>query len=114
VLALAAVPFVVSEVGALRGNWDDIRAEADLYAELPTAIARAGGAGAVKRCHVYTGPYQVQALAWRLKMHSGDVDIVVRPPGIVFAPRYSALARDPRFAPLTATHDWVVRRTCRA
>ena len=68
----------------------------------------------MKRCKVYTGNFQVQAVAWHLKMHSGDVGIDPRPPGIVFAPRYSDISRDARFPLLTETRKWVVRRRCGA
>jgi hypothetical protein len=111
-LALAALPFVLSDLGSLRDNARAIRSEADFYGSLPAAIAKAGGPAAVKRCKVYTGNYQVQAVAWYLNMPSGQVGIDPRPPGIVFAPRYSAISRDTRFPLLTETRKWVVRRSC--
>ena len=66
VLALVALPFLIADVGSLRRNVNAIRSEADFYDALPAVIAKAGGRDAVKRCKVYTGPYQVQALAWHL------------------------------------------------
>jgi hypothetical protein len=114
VLALAALPFVVSDLGSLRDNAKSIRSEADFYGTLPAAIAKAGGPAKVKRCKVYTGNFQVQAVAWHLNMPSGEVGIDPKPPGIVFAPRYSAISRDARFPLLTETRKWVVRRSCAA
>jgi hypothetical protein len=113
-LAAAAAPFVLADVDELRVAADKTRAEADFYDTLPAAIAKAGGRDAVKRCKVYTGPYQVQAVAWHLKTHSGEVGIDPEPPGILIAPRDSALARDARFPLLTTTRRWVVRRACDA
>jgi hypothetical protein len=114
VLALVALPFVVSDLGSLRDNARSIRSEADFYGTLPAAIAKAGGPAKVKRCKVYTGNYQVQAVAWHLNMPSGQVGIDPKPPGIVIAPRYSAISRDTRFPLLTETRKWVVRRSCAA
>ena len=111
-LALAALPFVLSDLGSLRDNAKAIRSEADFYGSLPAAIAKAGGPAKVKRCKVYTGNFQVQAVAWHLNMPSGEVGIDPKPPGIVFAPRYSAISRDARFPLLTETRKWVVRRRC--
>ena len=45
-------------------------------------------------------------------MPSGQVGIDPLPPGIVIAPRYSAISRDPRFPLLAETRKWVVRRSC--
>jgi hypothetical protein len=112
VLVLAAVPFVVSDLGSLRDNAKHIRTEDDFYGTLPAAIAKAGGPDAVKRCKVYTGPYQVQALAWHLNMPSGQVGIDPQLPGILIAPRGSRLSRDTRFPLLTTTRKWLVRRNC--
>jgi hypothetical protein len=61
---------------------------------------------------VFTGPFQVQVVAWNLHVHGSDVEIVPEPPGIVLAPRYSAMSRDPRFALRTETKKWVVRTAC--
>jgi hypothetical protein len=111
-LIVVAVPFVLADLGSLRDDARRIRSEADFYGTLPAAIDKAGGAAAVKRCKVYTGPFQVQALAWHLKMHSGDIGIEPRPPGIVIAGRGTALAGDTRFPLLTTTRKWIVRRNC--
>ncbi len=115
VLALVALPFLAADVGSLRRNAKNIRSEADFYGALPTVIAKAGGRDAVKRCKVYTGPYQVQALAWHLQMPSGQIGIQARqPPGTVIAPASRPIARDARFPLVATTHRWVVRRDCPA
>jgi hypothetical protein len=112
-LALAAAPFVLSDLGELRTGGQMLRSEAYLYDTLRVAIAKAGGRERIKRCgQVFTGPFQVQVVAWQLKMHGGDVEIEAEPPGIVVAGRWSAMSRDERFRLLTQTRRWVVRRAC--
>ena len=84
VLAALAAPFVISDLGSMRDGARGLRSEAHFYGTLPDAIAKAGGAAQVKRCGpVFTGNFQVQVVAWELKMHSGDVGIRPKPPGIV-------------------------------
>jgi hypothetical protein len=113
VLAAAAAPFVVSDLGSMRDGARGLRSEADFYRTLPDAIAKAGGAERVKRCGpVFTGNFQVQAVAWELKMHSGDVGIRPKPPGVIIAARYHDFSRDERFQLQTQTAKWVVRRAC--
>jgi hypothetical protein len=115
VLVLAAAPFVISDLGVMRDDATKLRSEADFYAALPVVIAKAGGRDQVKRCGpVFTGPFQVQAVAWQLKLHGHEVGIEAKPPGIVVAARFSAMTRDAGFAPLTETKKWVVRRACAA
>ncbi len=114
VLAAVAAPFVLSDLGELTEDADRTRMEATFYDTLPVTIVKAGGRDAVKRCKVFTGPYQVQAVAWYLKTHSGEIGIDPKPPGIIIAPRDLGLAA--RRA-LPAAHDdrrWVVRRDCDA
>jgi hypothetical protein len=114
VLAAAAAPFVVADLDELRLAAQKTRSEADFYDSLATAIAKAGGRDAVKRCQVYTGPFQVQAVAWYLKAHGGQIGIDPEPPGTVIAARFSALSRDERFPVAVVTRKWVVRRACDA
>jgi len=113
VLVAASASFVIADVRELRASALRMRSEAHFYSTLPAVIAKAGGAARVKACgSVFTGPFQVQAVAWYLHMHGDDVEIVASPPGITFAPRYSALSRDARFPKLTETSKWVVGRNC--
>ncbi|MEO8687063.1 MAG: hypothetical protein ABI611_02455 [Solirubrobacteraceae bacterium] len=115
VLIAAAAPFVVSDLGSMREGARGLRSEANLYGNLPAVIAKAGGAARIKRCGpVFTGNFQVQVVAWELKMHSGDVGIEPKPPGIVVAARYHPFSRDPRFTLAAETSRWVVRRACGA
>ena len=54
------------------------------------------------------------AVAWHLKLHTGQVGLDPEPPGVLIAPRDSPLARDERFPLLTTTRRWVVRSDCEA
>ena len=112
VLLAAAAPFVLSDLDELRVAVDRTRSEADYYNTLDAAIDKAGGRAAIIRCKVYTGHFQVPAVAWYLKTHTGEIGIDPEPPGIVIAPRGSAEARDQRFELLTTTRRWAVRRAC--
>ena len=113
VLVAASASFVIADVRELRASVERTRSEAHFYSTLPAVIAKAGGAARVKACGtVFTGPFQVQAVAWYLHMHGGEVGIVPSPPGITFAPRYSPLSRDARFPTVTETSKWVVGRSC--
>jgi hypothetical protein len=92
---------------------DALRSEADFVAEIPRAAALAGGPDGTNRCGmVVTGRFQVPAVAWHLDRHLDDVEIFGMPPGTALAPRFSALANDPRFAQVGATRKWIVKRTC--
>jgi hypothetical protein len=113
VLVAASAWFVTADVRELRAGALSLRSEAHFYSTLPTVIAKAGGVSRVKACgHVFTGPFQVQALAWYLHVHGAGVEFVASPPGTTFAPRYSALSRDTRFPKLTETSKWIVGRNC--
>ena len=112
-LFAAAAPFVLADLGSMRDGARGLRAEAKLYGSLPGAIAKAGGADAIKRCgHVFTGNFQVQVVAWELKMHSGDVGIDPEPPGAIVAATYHPFSRDERFKRTTQNKSWVVRTAC--
>jgi hypothetical protein len=113
---VAATPFVVADVTELDLGLRREAIEADLYgANLKAMIAKAGGERAVKACGaVFTGPFQTQAVAWYLHLHSAQVSIYPSPPGTVIAPHYTAEARDPRFPMYTKTTRWMVGSSCRA
>src|SRR3954463_862654 len=113
VVVLGAAPFVVSDVDLLRYDARKLQDEAYFYDTLPVAIAKAGGRERIKRCGtVFTGPFQVQVVAWNLHLHGGDVAIEANPPGIVVAAGFTPMAHDRRFKLVTQTRRWVVRRAC--
>lgn len=113
VLVALSASFTLSDFRELKAGVVHMRSEAHFYSTLPVAIRKVGGEKQVKACGpVYTGPFQVQALAWYLHMHSEDIGISPKPPGITFAPRDSGLSRDPRFPRVAETSKWVVGRNC--
>src|SRR3954469_6373171 len=110
---LGAPPFVVADGKVL--HWDALKLQDEAYFSdtLPVAIAKAGGRERIKRCGtVFTGPFQVQVVAWNLHLHGGDVAIEANPPGIVVAAGFTPMAHDRRFKLVTQTRRWVVRRAC--
>jgi len=113
-LLAAAVPFVVADVDKLRFDLDVVRAESELYDRLGPIVAKAGGPAALLRCGpVYTPPFEVQAVAWAMHVHSREVGVFAAPPGTTIAGHFSALGHDPRFRELTKNRRWIVARNCR-
>ncbi len=114
VLAAAAVPFVAADVDKLSYDLDVVRAESELYDRLPAIVEKAGGAEALLRCGpVYAPPFEVQAVAWAMHLHSNQVGIFASPPGTVLAGHFSALGHDPRFPEINKNRRWFVGRNCR-
>ena len=76
-------------------------------------MAKSGGARALLRCGpVYAPPFEVQAVAWAMHVHSSQVGIFASPPGTVLGGHFSALGHDPRFPEVNKNRRWVVRRNC--
>jgi hypothetical protein len=113
VLLAAATPFVLADVDKLRYDLDVVRAESELYDRLPPIVAKSGGAAALLRCGpVYAPPFEVQAVAWAMHVHSSQVGIFASPPGTVLGGHFSALGHDPRFPEINKNRRWVVGRNC--
>jgi hypothetical protein len=113
-LLAAAAPFVANDVGKLETDLDVVRAESELYDRLPPIIAKSGGAAALLRCGpVYAPPFEVQAVAWAMHVHSEQVGIFAAPPGTVLGGHFSALGHDPRFREFNKNRRWLVGRNCR-
>lgn len=113
-VAALSVPFVRADVSALDEQWDLVLEEADFYGpNLDAAIRKAGGPEAIKSCGaVFTGIFQVQAMAWQLHLHGNEVGVFPFGPGTTFAPRFSHLSIDPRYPKITETKKWVVGSSC--
>jgi len=114
-LAIAAwVPFVAHDYATLREDWDLIVKEADFYGpNLRAVIAKAGGEERLKACGgVFTGPFQVPAVAWNLHLHSNEVNIFPFGPGTALAQGGSHLSVDPRYPEITKTSRWIVGSSC--
>ena len=114
VVALS-VPFAASDVSALAHQWNLVHEEADFYGpNLQAAIEKVGGEQAIKACgDVFTGPFQVQAIAWYLHMHGNEVRIFPYGPGTALSPRFSMLSMDPRYPKINETKKWIVGSSCR-
>jgi len=112
-VAASFVPFVQHERERLDYDWQLINEEADLYGELPQAIDRAGGRERLLACgSMYAGPFDVQAMAWFLHLHSEQIEIFPFPPGSLITGPTRSLAVDPRFPAIGRTPQWVIRSTC--
>jgi hypothetical protein len=113
-IAAAATPFVIADVDKLVFDLDVVRAESELYDRLPPIVADSGGAPALLSCGpVYAPPFEVQAVAWAMHVHSAQVGVFAHPPGTVVAGHFSALGHDPRFPEINKNRRWTVRRNCR-
>jgi len=114
VLLAAAAPFTAADVDKLHEDLDVVRAESELYDRLPPIVAKSGGAQALLRCGpVYAPPFEVQAVAWAMHVHSEQVGIFANPPGTVLGGHFSALGHDPRFPEINKNRRWFVGRNCR-
>jgi hypothetical protein len=114
-LAIAAwVPFVAHDYSTLREDWDLLEKEADFYGpNLRAVIAKAGGEERLKSCGgVFSGPFQVPAVAWNLHLHANEVSIFPFGPGTTLAQGGSRLSVDPRYPEITKTRHWVIGSSC--
>ena len=75
------------DYSTLREDWDLIVKEADFYGpNLRAVIAKAGGEERIKSCgRVFSGPFQVPAVAWHLHLHGNEVGIFPFGPGTTLA-----------------------------
>jgi hypothetical protein len=86
-------PFAVPRAQSVADHLDRAGEEARVNADLDAAVERVGGRARVLRCGTpYTGPYEVPAVAWHLSLHTAQVGLEPRPPGVVFRKR-AALSR---------------------
>jgi hypothetical protein len=114
VLVAAAIPFVNDDVQKLKEDRVLTIWESDFYGpNLKAVIAKAGGEDKIKSCgQVFSGPYQVPALAWRLHLHTDDVVIFPFGPGTALSMGATHLSVDPRYPEITKTRHWIVGSTC--
>jgi hypothetical protein len=113
VLLVAAAPFAVITASSLADQLRQLRDETARAADLPDAIAEAGGVDAVLRCGtVKTGPFETQLVAWHLHLHQREVGLFPTPPATLVAVRGSRLAQEPGFATLAGSEHWTIRSSC--
>jgi hypothetical protein len=115
VVVAASAPFVAADFQKLREDRDLTAKESDFYGpNLKAVIAKAGGAQRIKSCgHVFSGPFQVPSVAWRLHMHANQVEIFAFGAGTALAMGSSHLSVDPRYPQITKTRHWIVGSSCR-
>ena len=84
-VVLAAL-FVAPDIGQIRPTLCQVEYQADLYHDLGRLIDDAGGAAYLRSCgHASTGSFLVPQVAWRLRVHSGEVGLGSRDePGVIF------------------------------
>jgi hypothetical protein len=114
VLAAAAVPFVAADWQKLREDRALTVVESDFYGpNLKAVIAKAGGEERIKSCGgVFSGPFQVPSVAWRLHLHADQVEIFAFGPGTALSMGATHLSVDPRYPEITKTRHWIVGSTC--
>ncbi len=119
VLVAGTVPFALTPIGTLTDEAVAIEAEAGSTRQLEFAVRDAGGPERVLDCGTpVTGPFQVPALAWQLRIPQEDVDLDPRLPGVVFSSRpglYGDTADQPArvpFHPIARAGEWRVLAAC--
>ena len=114
ILVAAAIPFVNADIDKLRYDREMTLYEANFYGpNLKAVIAKAGGEEKIKSCgHVFSGPFQVPSVAWRLHMHTDEVEIYVFGPGTALSMGATHLSVDPRYPEITKTRHWIVGSSC--
>jgi hypothetical protein len=113
-LAFAAWPFVAADVQKLKEDRELNISESIFYGpNLKAVIAKAGGEAQIKSCGtVFSGPFQVPSVAWRLHLHTNEVVIFAFGPGTALSMGATQLSVDPRYPEMTKTRHWIVGSTC--
>ncbi len=118
-LAAATVPFALGPIRGLPAEAEAIEAEAGSTRQLEFAVRDAGGPDRVLACGTaVTGPFEVPALAWQLRIAQEEVDVDPRLPGVVFSTRpelYGTSAGEPArvpFHPIARAGEWRVLAAC--
>ena len=115
VIAAGWYPFAHTDMNDLREDRELTMRESDFYGpNLKAAIAKAGGEDKVKACggHVFAGPFQVPAVAWRMHLHANQVEIFAFGPGTALSMGATYLSMDPRYPEITKTSHWIVGSSC--
>ena len=110
----AAIPFVAADVRAARDDRALTVEESNFYGpNLKAVIAKAGGRARIKSCgRVFSGPFEVPSVAWRLHLHLNEVAIFAFGPGATVALASTHVSEDPRWPAIARTHTWIVGSSC--
>jgi hypothetical protein len=120
-VALVCVAFLAGPVEELAGDAREVAYEARLNADLPGAVARAGGRERVLSCgRPYATALQVPIVAWYLRVPTGSVGLSPAATGVLFdgppalqppdAPAPSPTAGGLR--PVARVGGWTVSSAC--
>jgi hypothetical protein len=113
-LAVWSIPYIADDIQSLKEDREQTMFWSTFYGpNLKAAIADAGGEAKIKSCgHVFSGPFQVPAVAWRLHLHTDQVEISTFGPGTALAMGGTHLAGDPRYPEYSRTQDWIIGSSC--
>ena len=118
-LVAGTVPFAFGPIKDLPEEAEAIELEAGSTRQLEFAVRDAGGPDRVLACGTaVTGPFEVPALAWQLRIPQEEVDVDPRLPGVVFSTRpelYGTSAGEPArvpFHPIARAGEWRVLAAC--
>jgi hypothetical protein len=114
VLAVAAWPFAAADIQKLKEDRELNISESIFYGpNLKAVIAKAGGEAKIKSCGtVFSGPFQVPSVAWRLHLHTNQVATFAFGPGTALSMGATHLSVDPRYPEITKTRHWIIGSSC--
>ena len=119
VLGAALLASAAPRAAALPDEVEALAYQGRLYDDLGRAVANAERDGAVDCGRPVTGAFHVPAVAWQLRVHTGEVSLEPEPPTIVFrAPTARGQDADPSlpasatFRPVAREGEWEVFATC--
>jgi hypothetical protein len=115
-----AVVFVAPDADALPDTLRGTKYQVQLVDDLEKLVDDAGGRKPLLRCgHLYTGPFLVPQVAWRMHVHINQVDLTPEPPAVVF--HVKTIKRANHFSPgiaagaphiLARRGGWVLSSEC--
>jgi MFS family permease len=114
VLCVVAIPLAVPRLSQIPHHLS-VESAADRARDMSQAVASAGGPGQILRCgRAYTSPESVPALAWQLGIHTKQVGLEPKAPGVVFRPLGGPLPQTPAppFRPVAVGGNWQVLAAC--
>jgi hypothetical protein len=118
-VVLAAL-FVAQDIGQFRPTLRQVEYQAGLYHDLGRLIDDTGGAAYLRSCgQAFTAPFLIPQVAWRLRVHTHDVDFRPRGKrGVIFHVRNTATGRVAPPYTLARPHalgrrgDWALTADC--
>ena len=123
-VAAAAAAFAAPNVTGIVPTANSLKYQARLMDGLGKAVHRAGGAKRLLACgDPYSGPFQVPAVAWRLRVHTSRVHLNPIRPAVVFrtrtttrsvpGPPVDAIGGEPALTTFAIASGWRIVGVCR-